>query len=284
MRTYLPYLPLALIMSAIIALSLGNHRFGKGVLSYATGMSAQSLLNDTNKERALNNVTSLTLNDELTAAAQAKANDMANRNYWSHNTPDGNAPWIFIDKAGYAYQKAGENLAYGFSSPQTTVTGWMNSLSHRQNLLDGDYTEVGFGFVNAANYQNNGAETIVVAMYGRPRPPTLTPVTPASIPLTQKAAAISTLGTSVSSAKEPPSKNVALAQIITGGRLPWINALILASGLAGLLILLTRHSLKLRRVLLSGEKFVLHHPLFDITLASFLGLCVLLVQTAGFIR
>lgn len=139
------------------------------VLAYATEMSRGSLLADTNTARAQNGLGPLALNDKLDSSAQAKANDMAAKNYWAHVSPDGTQPWYFFSQAGYNYLRAGENLAYGFSTSQGTVDGWMNSPSHRENVL-GDYTDVGFGFIDVPDYQNSGNETIVVAHYGAPVP------------------------------------------------------------------------------------------------------------------
>jgi hypothetical protein len=154
-------------------------------------MSRSNLLTATNSQRTSNGSTPLTINSKLNASAQAKANDMVVRDYWSHNTPDGKEPWVFIDAQGYVYTKAGENLAYGFSSSNETVIGWMNSPSHRANLLDTVFTEVGFGFANSANFVGTGNETIIVAHYGKPTvaaasTPAPTPE-PAPQPQTQQA-------------------------------------------------------------------------------------------------
>lgn len=139
------------------------------VLAYATNTTISGLLSSTNSRRSANSVANLGLNAKLNSAAQAKANDMVARDYWSHQTPDGQQPWVFIDNAGYQYLAAGENLAYGFSNSDATVTGWMNSPSHKENLLSATYTEVGFGIANSANFVNNGQQTVVVAMYGKPQ-------------------------------------------------------------------------------------------------------------------
>lgn len=147
------------------------------VLSYATEMTHGGLLSGTNNARAANGFLSLNLDSQLNASAQAKAQDMANKNYWAHVGPDGTQPWYFFDQAGYSYTKAGENLAYGFMTSQSTVDGWMNSPSHKANIL-GDYRDVGFGIVNAPDYQSNGQQTIVVAHYGTrasPAPATAQP-------------------------------------------------------------------------------------------------------------
>ncbi|HLZ14810.1 MAG TPA: CAP domain-containing protein, partial [Candidatus Saccharimonadales bacterium] len=185
MKTYWPYLPMALIVGVGLACSSFWGSIHKDVLGYATNMSISALLQDTNTQRQGNSLAGLTLNDQLDQAAQAKANDMATRNYWSHNTPDGATPWTFIINAGYQYQTAGENLAYGFDSSDATLTAWMNSPEHKANILNNTYTDVGFGIANAPDYQGSGPETIVVAMYGSPAPSTnvSVPGTPAPTPI-----------------------------------------------------------------------------------------------------
>ena len=151
------------------------------VLAYATEMSHSGLLSGTNGARSANGLAPLNLNNQLNNSAQAKAQDMANKNYWAHVSPDGTQPWYFFDQAGYSYTRAGENLAYGFMTSQAAVDGWMNSPSHRANML-GDYIDVGFGIVNAPDYQSSGQQTIVVAHYGTrttpPPPPAPAPVAP----------------------------------------------------------------------------------------------------------
>lgn len=188
-KAYWPYLPLLLIVGlGLVANSLmpglGHHK----VLGYATDMSIQTLLSDTNSQRDSNGLGNLGLNAQLDQAAQNKANDMATRDYWSHNTPDGLTPWSFITAVGYNYQTAGENLAYGFDTADQTVTAWMNSPEHRANILNTTYQEVGFGIANSANYQNSGPETIIVAMYAEPvgaavaaSAPAFTPAAPAPV-------------------------------------------------------------------------------------------------------
>lgn len=176
-RVHWPYLPVLLLTGLFLslggqsgALQAAVHSKGGNVLAYATSMSSSGLLNETNAQRGSNGVGTLGINGQLAAAAQAKANDMAARNYWSHDTPEGNPPWIFVTAQGYVYQKLGENLAAGFTSESATVAGWMASPSHRENLLDPVFSDVGFGFANNENYTSagGGPMTIVVAFYGKP--------------------------------------------------------------------------------------------------------------------
>src|SRR5438105_1975635 len=121
-KAYWPYLPIVAVLALGIALNSWLGHMNHSVLGYATDMSTQSLLDDTNAQRSGNSETTLHLNAQLDQAAQAKANDMSTRDYWSHNTPDGQTPWTFITATGYSYQTAGENLAYGFSTAADTIT------------------------------------------------------------------------------------------------------------------------------------------------------------------
>lgn len=176
-RVYWPYLPVVVIISAV--LSFGSYGSvlvskvrhpGGHVLAYSTSMSIQGLLNSTNSARTANGAAPLNLNSRLDASAQAKANDMVAKDYWSHNTPSGDPPWVFIDTQGYAYQKLGENLATGFNSEQDTIDGWMASPPHKENLLDPAFVDVGFGYANITDYTaaGGGPMTIIVAHYGKP--------------------------------------------------------------------------------------------------------------------
>ena len=140
----------------------------KDVLGYASEMGSSSLLSGTNNQRVANGLGSLALSSQLNQAAQAKANDMMVHDYWAHNSPTGVTPWYWIGSVGYAYQTAGENLAYGFTTSSDTITGWMNSPGHRANILNGSFSQVGFGIVNAPNYRGTGPQTIVVALYAQP--------------------------------------------------------------------------------------------------------------------
>lgn len=272
-RVYWPYMPLLLIIALGMFVHSSPARWD--VLAYATDLSSHELLHSTNEQRARHGNGSLKLNGNLSAAAQAKANDMASRNYWSHNTPEGNEPWIFIADAGYSYKKAGENLAYGFTNSGATISGWMNSPSHKANMLDGDYQEVGFGYANSSDFQSKGEVTIIVAMYGSPvggpASSSQSPVVPHTV---------NTAAPVVESTVQP----VSLAQTISGsGQVPWLPfAVGLVSGLA-VAILVIKHGLALRRLLLRGEAFFLHHPVFDMVLIVIIVAGLMMSRTAGFI-
>jgi len=118
----------------------------------------------TNQKRQENGLPPLQLNGMLAQAAEGKAQDMFAKNYWAHIAPDGTTPWYFIKSAGYEYLYAGENLARGFTTASDTVSAWMASPSHRENMLSKNYNEVGFAVESGTL---TGSETIlVVEMFG----------------------------------------------------------------------------------------------------------------------
>ena len=285
LKVYWPYVPMLLIV--LVGLFFGTPKENRqhGVLAYASEMSSQQLLNATNAQRSSNDKKALTINPKLTSAAQAKAKDMATRNYWSHTTPDGKAPWSFVESSGYSYQKAGENLAYGFATSNDTVTGWMNSQTHRDNLLDASFSEVGFGFVDAESYNNSGRETIVVAMYGAPQgAATVTGNTDDTASHLQGDTAIPASNNSSSATLAEQTKSVTVLQSLTGGSTPWIAFFVgLVSGIA-LLFVTVKHGLAFKKVLVQGEQFMLHHPLLDIGLVGLVMISYVLSQNTGFIR
>src|SRR3989344_4114182 len=107
----------------------------RNVLGFATDISAEKLYQLVNEERQKNNLPSLSLSSSLSLAAQKKAENMFQENYWSHYAPDGKTPWDFILGANYKYEYAGENLAKNFLFSQGVIDAWMNSTTHRDNLL-----------------------------------------------------------------------------------------------------------------------------------------------------
>ena len=135
-----------------------------GVLGFASQIDPVKIIELTNKEREADNLPDLKLNKELNAAALAKVTDMFEHNYWSHVSPTGVEPWYFVTQADYQYQHAGENLARDFSNPKDIVAAWMASPTHRQNILDNRYKDIGIAVMDG--YVNGVETTIVVQMFG----------------------------------------------------------------------------------------------------------------------
>jgi len=137
------------------------------ILGYATNISSYELLKETNARREQNGLLPLVLNSKLSLASQKKATNMFFEGYWAHISPKGETPWNFIIKEGYDYQYAGENLARDFDYSKSVVDAWMNSPSHKENILNPNYKEIGFAVMDGS--LNGEKTTLVVQMFGTPR-------------------------------------------------------------------------------------------------------------------
>jgi hypothetical protein len=181
---------------AILLLVLGVsfkflHQNNHQILGFATDIYVDQLVTFTNQKRLENGLSPLKYNAELSDAAAKKAADMFSKDYWAHVAPDGKTPWDFINSVGYIYTVAGENLAKNFNDSEGVVTAWMNSPSHRENLLRAQYEDVGFAVMNG---KLNGEETtLVVQMFGK---------TLSAVPVTQKTATNNPLVAGVQAASE----------------------------------------------------------------------------------
>lgn len=126
----------------------------------------KALITLANEDRIQNNLSNLTVNPVLAEAARLKAEDMVKNGYFAHNSPTGVTPWYWISKAGYQYLYAGENLAVDFAESDTVNAAWMNSSTHRANILNPNYTEI--GIATARGIYQGRETTFVVQMFGRP--------------------------------------------------------------------------------------------------------------------
>ncbi len=171
------------------------------ILGYASQIAPETIIKLTNLKRQENGLLPLQSNPELSAAAAQKAADMFARNYWAHVSPVGTQPWYFITTAGYTYRYAGENLARDFSQAQAVVEAWMASPSHRDNLLNSHYQDIGIAVVDGTL---DGRETtLVVQLLGTKlsAAPSLTQGAVTIVKPVQAASAPSTMN------YEPLSKN-----------------------------------------------------------------------------
>lgn len=185
-NNYKPYLlrKIALVIYTIILLVVNT--FG-GLLGIpkvmASSITSANIIQLTNQERTAAGLNTLTNNAKLAAAAQAKANNMFELQYWDHYGPNGETPWMFISQAGYTYVYAGENLAKGFRTAEGVHEAWMASPTHKENIMSVNYKEIGVAVVEGTLL---GKDTIlVVQMFGNQTSQIFTPtkpVTPAPEP------------------------------------------------------------------------------------------------------
>ncbi len=157
---------------SVRALSRLSVQFGS-VLGYASNIGAPQVVDQTNSERRSSGLGQLTLNPLLSQAAYAKAQDMFSHQYWAHTSPSGTEPWDFIKSSGYKYRVAGENLARDFMSSSEVTAAWMASPTHKANIMNPKYSEIGVAVVDGIL---NGTETtLVVQMFGTPASAETTP-------------------------------------------------------------------------------------------------------------
>lgn len=106
-------------------------------------------------------VPELTADPALRCAARVHTRDMADRGFFDHTNPDGEQPWDRMERAGYLWVQAGENIAAGNSTAAATMNQWMNSSGHCSNIMSADYTELGVGHVES--------DALWTQVFGAPR-------------------------------------------------------------------------------------------------------------------
>jgi uncharacterized protein YkwD len=125
------------------------------------------IVENTNQERVAESLPSLTRNSVLDAAARLKAQDMAENSYFAHYSPAGVSPWHWFEVAGYEYENAGENLAVYFTDSAAVVDAWMDSPTHKANIVNSKYQEIGVG---TAKGVYDGHETVFVVQFFGSKP------------------------------------------------------------------------------------------------------------------
>lgn len=163
---------------------------------------------ESNAERSQHGVAPLRVNQTLARAAQAKADDMAAKGYFAHQGPDGSMAWDWMHTAGYEYEYAGENLAVDFEDSTQLVNAWMASPTHRENLLNQQYTEFGVGM--AEGHYEGRKTTFVVQFFASPQK--VVQLSPAEIAYAETLAQERTVEQhKVAPAQTPTEKKVAVS-------------------------------------------------------------------------
>lgn len=135
----------------------------------------------TNAERVELSAPVLSRSAKLDEAARLKAEHMAKNEYFAHHSPDGISPWYWFEQVAYRYAHAGENLAIHFKDSDAVIAAWMDSPTHRANIANSNYTEIGVG---TARGTYEGHQTVfVVQLFGTPAIPLV--ATPAPEPVAE---------------------------------------------------------------------------------------------------
>ncbi len=130
-------------------------------------INASVLTSMTNQARTQNGLSTLKVNSLLVQAASRKVDDMFQKQYFAHTSPQGLTGWYFLRTTGYSYLKAGENLAEGFITNQTLFSAWMQSSTHRANILQPSFQEIGIA-TKVGTFQGQTA-ALTVQFFGIPQ-------------------------------------------------------------------------------------------------------------------
>jgi uncharacterized protein YkwD len=159
---------LSIVIIGLIVFAQFNQYLFLKINHSLSGLVINSIVvEDTNQERQSLGLGELKSNEALRKAAQAKADDMAKNGYFAHQSPDGKTPWYWIDQTGYTYRAAGENLAVNFDYSRDVVNAWMNSPTHKANIVKSKYQDIGIGI--AEGFYQGRPTVFVVQLFGTPK-------------------------------------------------------------------------------------------------------------------
>ena len=190
------------------------------VIQAEGGIDPANVMNLINNERTQRQLPALAANSKLNAAATAKSRDMLNRDYFAHVDPDGKYVWPRIEAAGYSpYSTLGENLAMDFASAETTVTAWMNSPTHRANILNQKFKEQG---LSALLGEFNSKETIMTtSLFGALKLSTGSTSTPQTV---KKSPAMPTSIAKITPTPSPIVKSTEVTETTKTEPVPFLSA------------------------------------------------------------
>lgn len=125
---------------------------GSGSNTGASSSYVSQVVALVNEARTQNGLSALQLDSRVSAAALTRAGEI--KTSFAHTRPDGRSCFTALAEAGVSYRGAGENIAYGQATPQAVMSAWMNSASHRANILNNKYTTIGVGYtvINGVPY------------------------------------------------------------------------------------------------------------------------------------
>ncbi len=148
------------------------------ILGFTSSITIDEVVRETNQQRASVGLKQLSYSEKLADAARRKAANMFEENYWAHNSPSGKSPWTWFSAVGYSYSFAGENLAKDFGSTDRLISAWMASQTHKDNIVNPKYSEIGLAVVPGTI---QGQETVlVVQLFGTPQAGTVPQVASAT--------------------------------------------------------------------------------------------------------
>lgn len=159
-------LALAIFVGALIIMSQAHYIVSR--VPHVAAVISSVLIELSNADRTAQGLATLKVSPVLTAVAEAKAADMAEKGYFAHTSPEGKTPWYWFKEKGYTFAYAGENLAVDFYESSDVQRAWMQSPTHRANIVGTQFTEIGIA-TREGVYQGRPT-TFVVQIFGTPSP------------------------------------------------------------------------------------------------------------------
>jgi uncharacterized protein YkwD len=136
----------------------------------SSAITAETVLRLMNDYRAESGLAPLRLDDRLMEAAADRMRHMEDEGYWSHQSPDGMSPFVWMAVRAYRYRTAAENLATGFETAPLLVASWMESPGHRANILSPDIEDCGIAIIDGATTGPATGRSVIV-LFGKRQPP-----------------------------------------------------------------------------------------------------------------
>lgn len=131
-------------------------------------ITVDSVVTGMNEARASAGLPPLRLDPRLAAAAADRMQHMEEEGFWSHESPSGMTPFVWVKMRAYDFRKVGENLAAGFETSTVLMDSWMESRGHRENILSADYEDCGIAIIDGSTRGPARGRSVVV-LFGRKR-------------------------------------------------------------------------------------------------------------------
>jgi len=136
-------------------------------IAYFSSITTKNIINLTNKEREKNGLSKITTNELLSKAAYKKGLEILNSQTFSHTINEKKfSTWI--KESGYKYLYSGENLAINFLTSEGAIKAWLDSETHKENILNPNFKEIGVAIVEGEFEGENSI--IIVQVFGSPLP------------------------------------------------------------------------------------------------------------------